>query len=136
MKGHVAIVLGVCLLLCVGCGKNVKVSGKVTFDDGSPLSIGMVIFRSGATQSKAPIEKDGSYIVGTLKTGDGLPRGQYQVYITGAIDSKGISATGAALSPPVELVDSKFTSPETSDLTCEVKGNTVFNITVTPPKKK
>jgi len=112
------------------------VSGKVTFDDGSPLSTGMVIFLSGSNQSKAPIEKDGSYRVGTLNAGDGLPRGNYRVYITGAIESKGISPTGAILGAPVELVDSKFTSPETSDLTCEVKGSTIFDFTVTPPKKR
>jgi hypothetical protein len=137
MNGNVVLTLTACLLLCVGCGQNVTVIGKVTFeDDGSPLSQGMVIFQSGSVQSKAPIEADGSYQVGTLKTGDGIPRGTYQVYITGAVESGKISPTGAVLAPPIELVDPKFTSPETSGLSCDVKGRMTFDITVTPPNKK
>ena len=135
MKSSIVAILGVCLLLLVGCGKNVQVKGKVTFEDGSPLTTGMVIFQAGSTQSKAPIEEDGSYVVGTLKADDGLPRGTYQVYITGAVEVSGISVTGAMLAPPVELIDSKFTKPETSGLTVEVKGRTTYDITVTPPGK-
>ena len=135
MKIKIAVVMSVCLLFCVGCGKNVRVAGKVTFEDGSPLTTGIVIFNSGTSESKAPIEKDGSFAVGTFKSNDGLPRGTYRVYITGAAVFPGISARGAPLGPVVQLVDAKFTSPDTSDLTCEVKGNTVFDITVTPPKK-
>ena len=135
MKSKMVVVLGVGLLLLAGCGKNVQVKGKVTFEDGSPLSTGMVIFTSGGAQSKAPIEQDGSYRVGTLKADDGLPRGTYQVYITGAVKSPGISPTGAPLGPVVQLVNSKFASPDTSGLTCEVKGRRTFDITVTPPGK-
>ena len=135
MKSRIIVALGVCLLLLVGCGKNVKVRGKITFEDGSPLTKGMVIFQTGSTQSKAPIEKDGSYVVGTLKADDGLPRGTYQVYITGAVDAPGISVMGAPLGALVEHIDSKFTKPETSGLTCEVKGRMTYDITVTPPQK-
>ena len=139
MKGNIGnsiVVWSISLLLLTGCGKNVRVAGKVTFEDGSPLTTGTVIFNAGTAESKAPIEKDGSYVAGTFKSNDGLPRGTYRVYISGAAVFPGISAMGTPLGQVVELVDSKFTSPETSDLTCEVKGNTVFNITVTPPKKK
>ena len=133
MKGNIIVGLSVCLLLLAGCGKNVRVTGKVTFEDGSPLTTGTVIFHSGATESKAPIEKDGSYAVGTLKSNDGLPRGTYQIYITGAAHFPGISPKGAPLGPVVQLIDSKFTSPDTSGLTCEVKGSMTYNIKVTPP---
>ena len=136
MKGNFIVIFGVCLLLLTGCGKNVRVTGKVTFEDGSPLTKGTVIFNSGASESKAPIENDGSYVVGTFKSNDGLPRGTYRVYITGASDFPGISPRGAPLGPVVHLVDQKYTSLETSGLTCEVKGSTTLDITVTPPKKK
>jgi len=135
MKNCIAVVFLGGLLLLTGCGANVQVKGKVSFEDGSPLTTGMVIFVSGATQSKAPIEEDGSYQVGTLKSNDGLPPGAYQVYITGASIFPGISPMGAPLGPVVELVDKKYTSPETSELMCEVKRSMTFDITVTPPVK-
>ena len=135
MKNNFLIVLSVCLLLLAGCGKNVQVKGKVTFEDGSPLTVGMLIFTTGTNQSKAVIENDGSYVVGTFKSNDGLPRGTYQVYITGAVHSPGIGLMGEPLGVPVELVDRKYTTPETSGLTCEVKGSMTHNITVTPPQR-
>ena len=134
MKNHAIVVLGVCLLLLIGCGENVQVSGKVTFEDGTPLSKGTVIFTTGTNQSKAAIETDGSYRIGTLNPGDGVPRGTYQVYITGTIELHGAGPMGMPLGA-TQLVDSKFTSPETSGLTCEVKGSRTYDITVTPPKK-
>jgi len=135
MKGNIIVGLGVCLLLVAGCGKNVRVTGKVTFEDGTPLSKGMVIFSAGATESKAPIGEDGSYVVGTLKSGDGIPRGTYRVYITGAAIIPGMDARGVPLGPVTLLADKKFSSPETSGLTCEVKGSMTYDITVTPPDK-
>ena len=135
MKNNIVLILSISLLFSVGCGQNVRVTGKVTFEDGSPLTKGVVIFNAGATESKAPIEEDGSYTVGTLKSNDGLPRGTYRVYITGASLFPGINAKGAPLGPVVHLVDTKFAAPETSGLTCEVKGSMTHNITVTPPGK-
>jgi len=128
------VVLGACLLLLTGCGTNVRVTGTVSFEDGSPLTTGVVIFNSGKAESTAPIEKDGSYKVGTLKSDDGLPPGTYQVYISGAALYPQIGAMGQPLGSVVHLIDTKFTSPETSGLTCEVKRNRIFDITVTPPK--
>ena len=133
MKNSIIIALGAGLLLLVGCGKNVRVDGKVTFEDGSPLSTGTVIFTSGASQFTAPIESDGSYRAGTTNPGDGLPSGTYQVHITGAAKPGQLSARGAMLAPPELLIDSKFTRPETSGLTVEVKGRMTYDIPVTPP---
>ena len=82
----VAFVLFV-FILTAGCGKgHVPLTGKVTFsDDGSPLTSGTVNFVSGSFQSRAPIQPDGTYTVGTYKASDGLPRGKYSVYVTGAV---------------------------------------------------
>ena len=135
MKNYIVVTLLGGLLFFAGCGTNVKVSGKVSFEDGSPLTSGMLIFESGAIQSKAPIEKDGSYQVGTLKSNDGLPRGTYRVYISGADVYPDIDVMGHPLGKVVHLVDPKFTSPDTSELTCEVNGSRTFDITVTPPAK-
>jgi hypothetical protein len=112
--------------LIFGCG-NPKVTGTVKFDDGTPLTSGGVTFINSPYQASGAIKSDGSYELFELKSGDGVRSGTYQVTVSATTggDSDG--------SPLVHLVDPKFENPSTSGLTCEVKGNTVFNITVTKP---
>ena len=122
------------LVLCVGCGKNVPLKGKVLDKDGNPITVGMVNFVSEQGLSRAKIRSDGSYVVGTLKETDGLPPGKYKVYITGAVltvpsqrparpDSMG------QLIPPMpdlrDLVARQYTSEASTPIVCEVpvKGN-------------
>jgi hypothetical protein len=99
------------------------------------LTEGQVIFESPALISKGRIREDGTY---TLETGEGkgIPKGTYDVCIGGLGIPKVTSGGGPGQisvdRPPVPI-DRKFLSAATSDLTCEVKGKTTFNITVTPP---
>ncbi|MDR2441270.1 MAG: hypothetical protein LBE12_18060, partial [Planctomycetaceae bacterium] len=72
---------------------------------------------------------NGSYEMYELKSGDGVRPGTYQVTVSAT------TGGGSNGEPLVYLVDPKFANPATSGLTCEVKGNTVFNITVTKPVK-
>jgi hypothetical protein len=69
-----------------GCGGTNPVSGKVTFDDGAPLTGGMLIFeskgREPAVTARAEIQPDGSYRLGTHKLGDGAPAGVYRVLVS------------------------------------------------------
>ena len=129
------------LLFTVGCGKNCTVSGKVTFPDGTPLDSGEVVFETSTTMAKGKIQKDGTYtmISGELK---GVPKGTYRVSIGGFMPTVTPPPLGANGRPtgrpqvtaPVLPVAKKFLSASTSDLTCEVKGSTKFNITVEPPE--
>ena len=76
-------------LLCVatlvvagGCGGRCKVSGKVTYKDGSPLTYGVVVFANETTQCKGEVNEDGTYEMRTFKPGDGVPPGTYKIYLS------------------------------------------------------
>ncbi|MDR3197753.1 MAG: carboxypeptidase-like regulatory domain-containing protein [Planctomycetaceae bacterium] len=126
MKRFYFIVL--CLLVFCGCGQGKRVGGTVKYDDGAPVTNGMVTFIKMPHQWIGTINKDGSYEMYELKPGDGVPPGTYQVTVSASSDV-GPNTT------PVYLVDPKFNNPETSGLTCNVKENTIFDITVTRPKE-
>jgi hypothetical protein len=136
-----------CVLVCflialsIGCGSNCKVTGKVTFPDGTPLTVGEVVFETSALASRGKIQKDGSY---TISTGElkGVPKGTYQVSISGftpTVTPAPLNEEGRPTGRPQVVMpeipfDKKFLSPTTSGLTCEVKGRTKYDITVEPPK--
>jgi hypothetical protein len=119
-----------------GCGGNPRVTGQVKFDDGTPLTVGEVIFESSTVQARGPLDSSGKYVMGSAKDKDGVPPGQYRVYIgaaqvpTGNMISVGQRDTRPEMRP---LIDAKFSQPATSELTCEVKGSRKFDITVTKP---
>lgn len=104
-----------------GCGENVPLKGKVVFsDDGSPLTCGTVIFVSDNFQSRGNIQPDGTFNVSSVRPGDGLPPGTYQVAVVGAVDTD-----------VIPLIDPKQSSPETSGLTMTVdKSTKSYDITV------
>ncbi|MDR3197160.1 MAG: carboxypeptidase-like regulatory domain-containing protein [Planctomycetaceae bacterium] len=127
MKNYLILFIFV-LPFIFGCGQS-KVTGTVKFDDGTPLTSGGVTFTNLPQQASGAIKSDGSYELYELKPGDGVRPGTYQVTVSAT------TGGGSDGTPLVHLVDPKFENPGTSGLTCEVKGNTVFNITVTKPKK-
>jgi len=144
MKHHTILTIGLlCSLAFSGCSKNVSLQGKVTFEDGSPLTVGTVNFTSESGLSRGIIQPDGTYQIGTLKSGDGLLPGTYKVYITGAVEAAAAAATSTqtdSMGNPVEsigsvrqLIDLQFVTAEATPLVCEVPapGNR-FDITVTP----
>ncbi len=105
-----------CLGLCIlpGCGNNVKLNGTVSFSDGAPLSCGTVCLTDGLHQYTGPVLADGSFKLGGLEPGSGLPPGNYRVYIVSAIDENGRS-----------VVARKYESATNSGITIDVpKGNT------------
>ncbi|MDR2169685.1 MAG: hypothetical protein LBP59_06050 [Planctomycetaceae bacterium] len=128
-KLNLCILLIFVALIFVGCG-NPRVSGKVVFsDDKSPVPYGMVNFVTDKTIARGPIDKNGNYVVGSLKARDGLPPGEYKVYITDTM--KVIPPSGNSGMPKFEMViHSKYEKPETSGLVLNVKGSQVFNIEV------
>ena len=123
-----------------GCSGNATLHGKVTFEDGTPLTVGTVNFTSENGLSRGTIRPDGTYQIGTLKFADGLPPGQYRVYISGALEQTGDTneqrdRTGVRV--PVittrPLIDPQFAAAESTPLTCDVPApQNRFDITVTP----
>ena len=111
------------LVAFVGCGGHVGLTGKVIFsDDGTPVPLGTVALESDTSFSRAGIQPDGTFTVGSLKKADGLPPGLYRVYITGAEMLVGQDSNGNDIY--VQLIDPKFTRPETSGLTIDISHTT------------
>ena len=138
------LLCGVFLTLA-GCGKGFSVGGKVTFPDGSPLTVGFVCFDTPTMTLIGVINSSGEYKISGASPQEGVPAGEYQVYIAGAVKSGNenagptvLDADGNALvktieKPDIPLIHSKFTTKSSSGLKCEVKGKTTFNIEVTKP---
>ena len=129
-------IISVGLVCALGCSNKVQVSGKVVFEDGTPLNTGTVVFDNGREQAKGAISEDGTYRLSSMANNDGIKPGEYGVYITGAL---GFRTSPDAVSPttvprPDNLIDVRFTSRQTSGLSCTVKGKTVFDIEVIPPE--
>jgi len=122
------LLLAVC---CAGCGggDGFPVGGKVTFPDGSPLIRGEVTLISSSFTAGGHIVADGTYNINAR-----VPAGIYQVTVRAMADSPADPMRDVADALPVRsLVDPKYNSPETSELTVEIKGRTTHNITVTAP---
>jgi hypothetical protein len=110
-------------LFIVGCSGNVPLSGKVTFDDGEPVTLGNVFFMTPTTVSQAGIRKDGSYTVGSMSATDGMPRGEYQVYLV-VEEVIPREVGGQTENTYRSLIDPKYTKVETSGLTFTADGKT------------
>ncbi len=124
-------------VVATGCGKP-KVTGKVTFADGSPLTVGTVNFTDDKIICKGSIKDDGTFEMRTLKPGDGVPKGSYKVYLTETMrfgDVERETATGEATATMLGTtndVPPKYSNPEQSGLTIDVKGSMTYDITIEP----
>lgn len=143
MKSNLYFVLFLMFIAFSGCDNGCDVSGKVAFQDGSPLMVGDVVFDSGANTFYGGINSAGEYKM--LNAGKGISAGTYSVYISGAVQTFdeslppiGVTADGEPIPAktvernPISLVADKYTS-KNSGLECTVKGKTVFDIQVTKP---
>lgn len=143
---NVRLFASLCLLIlvaAVGCGDKVPVTGKVTYEDGTPLTLGQIIFTDDYYMGRSDLDKNGEYSIHTLKRNDGIRKGTYRVYITGAIRLE----TGAGTEfreedlhtgrmaeiKPVRLIDMQFMTPDTSGWVREVKRKSRFDFVVYPP---
>jgi len=120
LKSSILFTFAVFTAAFVGCGgDNVHVSGKVTFsDDNSPLTAGVVNFESASHNARGDVKPDGTFVIGTLKENDGLPRGNYRVSITRARKSIGKDEGGDDIFEP--LIDEKYALGHTSGITMDV----------------
>ncbi len=106
-------------LVCVGCGSGIKFGGTVKFDDGSPLQGGTVRFSGEKNQYDGEVRQDGTYTLVGATPKDGIPVGKYKVSVSGVRDDDGVSP-----------VPEKYSSIDTSGLTCEVMSGGKFDITL------
>ena len=130
MKRIFAICPLLLILVLTGCSDNIAVSGKVTFsDDNTPLTVGMVFFETETFQARGVLDSEGRYQLGSRELTDGLPAGQYRVYIGGALVEDPRIRSGEG--PPLPLLESQYESGTTSGLTADVdKSNKKFDFSV------
>ncbi|MDR1268026.1 MAG: carboxypeptidase-like regulatory domain-containing protein [Planctomycetaceae bacterium] len=116
------------LLLFSGCGNRfIQFGGKVTDSDGQPYTKGSVIFTNEKVSARGKLQSDGTYKLESLKKGDGLAPGKYQVSLSGHHETIGSIA--------VSDIDDKYESASTSGLSCEVTKGGRFDFTVELKKK-
>ena len=111
------------VLALVGCGNNASLKGKVLFsDDKSPVPTGTVCFEKDNFLARGILKPDGTYVVSSLKQGDGLPPGTYRVYISDADKPIGEDSGGTTIYE--SLIDEKFANVNTSGITIDVTPST------------
>ena len=117
-------VLSLTVIFVVGCGSgHVQLGGTVTYDDGTPLTSGGVVFSTDSFMAAGDIDSQGKYRMGSLKETDGLPKGTYKVYIAGAEEE----ISGRMYS----LIDPRYAAFTSTPLTCEIPApNNTFDIQV------
>jgi hypothetical protein len=135
-RGTFPLLLAV-LALVSGCSSGrVKVSGRVVYEDGSPVEEGTVCGELEDGDAKqmvqGEIDKDGSFSLGTAQPGDGARPGKYKVIIL--CRTVGDAEASQGKKP---AVDGKFARYNTSGLTVDVTDGpkTDVNLVVTRPGK-
>jgi hypothetical protein len=119
-----------------GCGGDrYPVTGRVVYEDGSPLTEGIVIGESGEgdrkVMARGSVQPDGTFRWGTERPGDGAKPGKYRVVVVPR--ALGESETAKGMLP---AVDPKFSNPQTSGIDFEVKETSNrLDITVTKPRR-
>ena len=122
---HCVILLCLVVILSGCSGDKKKVSGKVTFSDGKPVTSGKVNFSTDTYQANGTIQSDGSYQMGSIGEKDGVPPGEYKVFVTGVGRMEGM-----ALLP---LCEEKYLNAHTSGLTITIPApNNKYDLVLEP----
>jgi hypothetical protein len=139
---HITILLLFCALSCIGCSSGTKVSGKITFEeDGSPVSKGVIVFDALQQNSyAAKINADGSYISANKKQNQGIPPGNYKIWLaqTEQIENTYGPAGETLVSKAIPQIAKEYCSVKTTPLELEVKsgGAMTFDIVIKKPAEK
>ncbi len=139
---YISVSVAVLILALVGCSNKVQVKGTVKLKDGTPVTLGHVVFEKDSFAANGEIKEDGSYVMGSLKANDGLPVGEYKVYITGAtktgkaVEFQTLGADGKmqknSIPSLTPVIAKQYTSGSTSPLKCDVKKSMTYDIEVEP----
>ncbi len=121
-----------------GCSKNVHVVGRVTFPDGTPLASGDVLFTDGFHLGRSELNENGEYSLHSFRRNDGIPKGMYNVYITGAVawdisDVDRGKSDSYRLDKIKMLIDSQHTNPDLSGWEYDVQKDMRIDLIVYPP---
>ncbi|MDR0336923.1 MAG: carboxypeptidase-like regulatory domain-containing protein [Planctomycetaceae bacterium] len=132
------------ILLLTGCSDRVHVSGKILLRSGEPVTKGLVVFENEKLSGISDIKTDGSYSIGLIKRGEGIPPGIYNIAIqaTGTMGSVNNEMSNMSSDNPPKVipettqVDMKYTLPQTSGLSIiiETGKSITHDIIVDPPK--
>ena len=111
MRKYSCVIYLLLLIVLAGCGPKDQVSGggTVKYNTGEPVPGGTVVFKTAQHQYQGEIAADGTFQLGGLKPGDGLPPGTYQVVVLG-LDTN-----------DKPLVAAKYSDADKSGLSFEVK---------------
>ena len=134
-----ALLFAVILFAASGCSGKSTVRGTVKFSDGEPLTRGSVFFQDvgGVHQFFGVINEDGTFSLGELRDGDGIPPGQYTAWLAGVnIEEYGMDENDRDWRRVEVIMDKKFESPRTSGLSFEISTKrTNIEITVERPQE-
>jgi hypothetical protein len=125
---YIAAVL-VLTVACAGCGSKSSagtVRGKVLLDD-KPLATGTVVTLPSSGRGARGTISNGDFELGTTGDRDGAVVGTHKVAIVAREPSQGV---GAEATPGKLLVPQRYTDPEASGLTIEVKAGEVATPTL------
>ena len=129
----------ICLLILgifTGCDKMKPISGRVTFsDDGAPLTQGLVIFQTSSYQARGQLNEKGEYALSSLKVGDGIPKGEYSVFVEGTFID-GPKGKNGMPTNTVNLVADKFNGVESGLKFTVGSGSNTFDFKVDRPAKR
>jgi hypothetical protein len=113
------VLIFLCLLAITGCGTDVRVSGTVTFADGTPLEKGKITFENDRVFYFGKIQKNGSFSLGVIKDGQGIPLGKYRVAVESYdVEGKGLDEV------LIHFVAKKFRDSTTSGIEYDITGKT------------
>lgn len=130
--------LFVLILFVTGCGSGrYPVTGRVSYEDGSPVEGGTVIGEASVDGKPVGVQgniaKDGTFSWGGDKPGEGALPGSYRVIIMPVALGDSERAQGKRPS-----ISGKYGKYETSGITFELKPQkeNVLNITVARPQPR
>lgn len=123
----------------VGCWGNPHVTGRVTYPNGEPITTGHVVFTDDYLLAKSDIDRNGEYSLHMFSRNDGIRKGTYKVYISGAVqfnrddllNDDGDESSG--LTRFELLVDPQYSNPDTSGWVFEIKKSVKIDLVVYPP---
>lgn len=141
MKSRDALIsafLAFVFVALAGCNGNVHITGRVTYPNGQPLTVGKVIFTDDFYMGKSNLNKNGEYSIHTLRRDDGIKKGVYRAYIVGAVrfePGKTVKdrLQDYTLDNLVLLIDMQHTNPDTSGWVFDVQKNSKIDFVVYPP---
>lgn len=120
-----------------GCSRSdrVSVTGVVRYADGTPVPRGVVRFEGKTRCGFAAIQSDGRYTISGGGAGPGIVPGVYTVVIDNSAEPPAWDEGRKTYVYGKPAVDPRYTSTESSPLSCTVASSMRFDIVVDRPRE-